>query len=178
MRKHGVVRLSSDEADDGEHADVDADDLATPDLDALDEAEREKISAAVAEADADSDGQDDAGEEPDSAGVDVPDAEDIVEGEISIGHVYCRSLGLGAAALVNRYDEDEGEDMDALVNEYADLAKQTDLDVYMDQWFEQSMGRSSMSPGQGVAVGTMLFVAMVAISNPAVADGLATEVGL
>lgn len=166
------------EADVDGQADVDEEDLATPDLDALDPEEREKIASAVAEGDEEEDDQEADTDDTEGSAPGVPDAEDVVDGNISVGHVYCRSLGLGAAAMVNRYDEEADGDMDALVDEYADLAKQTDLDRYMDQWFAEQTGGSSMSPGQGVVVMTLAFVAMVAIQNPAVADGLATEVGV
>lgn len=163
--------------DQAEEPEFEADDYAS--VDDLDPEMASEIADSVAE---ESTEDDDVDQEADQSGQQAPDdiedvAEGVAEGDISIGHVYCRSLGLGAAAMVNRYDEG-GQEMEALVDEYAALAKQTDLDQYMDQWFEQSMGGSSMTPGQGVAVGTLLFVAMVAIQNPAVADGLATEVGL
>jgi hypothetical protein len=168
----------SEVENDVDEADLDEGDYA--DLGELDEATREEIANDIAEETADADqeeGGSDGGEDlehPETA-----DVEDVVEGDVSVGHVYCRSLGLGAAVMVSRYDEEaDSDEMDALVEEYADLAKQTDLDRYMDQWFEQQMGRSEMSAGQGVAVGTLLFVAMVAMQNPAVAEGLAGEVGV
>lgn len=142
-----------------------------PDLDDLDDQDLEEIGESVASESSDDD------QEDESAELQEPSAKDVVEGDISVGHVYCRTLGVGAAVLVTRYDENE-DDPDELVEEYAGLAKQTDLDQYMDQWFAENMGGAEMSPGQGLAVGTCLFFAMVAMQNPAVMDGLASEVDL
>jgi len=162
-----------DQEDDVE--DVDESNQAdVPDVSELDDEDLEEISEEVAEQDqADDDGEDETADQE----LQQPTTEDITEDDISVGHVYCRSLGVGAAVLVTRYDEEE-DDPDELVDEYAQLAKQTDLDDYMDQWFEESWGTSEMSPGQGLAVGTCLFAAMVAVQNPAVMEGLAGEVGV
>lgn len=168
-----------EDIDDGSSPDLGDDDYATaPSVDDLDEETAAEIANDVA-AESSAEADDDSDEGSETPSQDVQDvAESVAEGDVSVGHVYCRSLGLGAAALANRYDDASDDEMEALIDEYAALAKQTDLDQYMDQWFEQQTGRAEMSPGQGVVVGTLLFVAMVAIQNPAIADGLATEVGL
>lgn len=172
--------MSSEDDVDGEsEPDLDEDDYAAaPSVDDLDEDTAAEIADSVAE-ESSAETDDDGDEDSEQGAKDIEDvAEGVAEGDISVGHVYCRSLGLGAAALAKRYDDVGDDEMEDLVDEYAALAKQTDLDQYMDQWFEQQTGRAEMSPGQGVAVGTLLFVAMVAIQNPAIAGGLATEVGL
>jgi len=143
----------------------------TPSPDDLDAEDLEEIGDAVADETSDESDQEDGPEDA----LEEPTPEDFAEGDISVGHVYCQTLGVSAAVLVDRYD-DPDDDRDKLVDEYADLARQTDLDVYMDQWFEENWGTSEMSAGQGLAVGTCLFFAMVAMNNPAVVDGIAGEV--
>lgn len=172
-------------AEEGEQqADLSEDDLADAPSEG-DVASAELDESAIAEQVAEETNQDQADDQEEQGDETASDpeeiqevAESVAEGDLSIGHVYCRSLGLGAAVLVTRYDEDLEEPREDLVDEYAALAKQTDLDHYMDQWFEQSMGRSEMTPAQGVAVGTVMFAVGIAVHNPAVAEGLAQEVGL
>lgn len=170
-------QAAADQADEQAEpqADLSEDDLAaTPDEADVDE-------AAIAEQVAEETSRDEDDEETEQADEKAGDQEmvqpeDVVEGDVSLGHVYCQGLGVASAVAVSRYDEDANRDQ--LVDEYADLARQMDLDRYMDQWVESQGRGSDLSPGQALAVFSVVFCASVMVANPEVAEGLAEEVGL
>jgi len=160
-------------ADDSEEEPSNENIATTPDLDDLDDEDLEEVADEVAEDT--SDDQKDEGDQSDPQKTPGDSTPDDLQDDLSVGHVYCQTLGVSAAVLVDRYGEAESG-RDDLVDEYADLAKQTDLDHYMDQWFQEQMGESQMSPGQGLVVGTVLFGVLVLANNPEVADALAEEI--
>jgi len=99
---------------------------------------------------------------------DVPatEGEDTSEPDLSIGDIYCNGLGMVAAVSRSRYGSADPDDREELVEEYSDMARQIELDQYLDQWFEQNRGLDSLSPGQAVVLGTMMWGAMVAVDDP------------
>ena len=96
---------------------------------------------------------------------------------VTPGDIYCNALGMGAAVARASYgsaDEDERSD---LVEEYGDVARDLDIDVYVDQWLEEQGGIDELSPGQAILLSTVMFGGMVAMDDPSMVEGLAGEVG-
>ncbi|WP_049904676.1 hypothetical protein [Natrialba asiatica] len=129
-----------------------------------------EIAEQVAEADA---------EDPDKE-VDVDDPAEEQDGtddststgdRKTVGHVYCRALGAGAAISQDRMGSGV-DDRSAVIDEYADLAKELDLDEYMDQWYRENLsGSSELGPGQGLVAMTSLFAVMVLVEDTEMLDG-------
>ncbi|ELZ07332.1 hypothetical protein [Natrialba aegyptia] len=129
-----------------------------------------EIAEQVAEADAeDADDEidvDNPAEEPEDTD-DSPSTGD----RKTVGHVYCRALGAGAAISQDRMGSGV-DDRSAVIDEYADLAKELDLDEYMDQWYRENLsGSSELGPGQGLVAMTSLFAVMVLVEDTEMLDG-------
>jgi hypothetical protein len=146
------------------------DDVEQPDLD---EEQYVEVPDDVAEKVADADDTDvedavdqvaeEEAEDADDEGASIPPDETDVE-DISLGHVYCQSLGAGATLAKEKYGEGVDGDFEENMERYAALARQCDLDTYLDQWADQH-GGSEMTPAQGVMVGTAMFVMSVAATD-------------
>lgn len=89
--------------------------------------------------------------------------------DTSLGDIYCNALGLGAAVARDRYGELDTEKADAM-DEYADLARQLEIDQYVDEWLQQQGGVSQLGPGQAAMLMTVMFPVMVAMDDPALAS--------
>ena len=117
----------------------------------------------------DSDGGDDGDESGDTESVDP-----LTSGT-SVGDVYCNALGM--AATLARESKGSGvDDREQQVDEYAEMAKQLDLDEFVNEWVEQHGGTDDLSPGQGIVVGSTMFLVMVMVEDPSVAEGIAEGV--
>ena len=130
-----------------------------------------EIAEQVAAADAEDEDVDD---DPDADLEDDPDGGDAGDGSgdrKTVGHVYCRALGAGAAISQDRMGSGV-DDRSAVIDEYADLAKELDLDEYMDQWYRENLsGNSELGPGQGLVAMTSLFAVMVLVEDAEMLDG-------
>jgi hypothetical protein len=127
---------------------------------------------AAESADQDEDTED---EQPEVADSDVTEQGETTsqpaagEPDLSVGDIYCNGLGLMAALGRTRYgtaDEDEREE---LADEYADMARQIDLDDYLDQYLQQSGHLDELGAGQAVIIGSLMFGGMVMIDDPEMA---------
>jgi hypothetical protein len=87
----------------------------------------------------------------------------------SIGDVYCNALGMGAAVVRDNYGELD-DDRAAAMDQYSDMARQLEIDQAVDDWLAEQGGIDSLSPGQSVAVFTVLFAVMVAVEDPTLAE--------
>ncbi len=120
----GVVSLTDDRDGDRE------DDPEPEPEDSLEEDAYAEIDPEIAEQVAEADSQDaddevdvdDPAEEPDDA-----DEPTTTGDRKTVGHVYCRALGAGAAISQDRMGSGV-DDRSAVIDEYADLAKELDLD--------------------------------------------------
>lgn len=134
----------------------------------------EQVAAADTEEDTDSENVDvdDPADEPDNT------SESTSTGDRkTVGHVYCRALGAGAAISQDRMGSGV-DDRSAVIDEYADLAKELDLDEYMDQWYRENLsGSSELGPGQGLVAMTSLFAVMVLVEDAEMLDGAIDSIG-
>jgi len=96
--------------------------------------------------------------------------------DISIGDVYCNGLGMLAAIGRTQYGTAE-RDRSALVDEYGDMARDLQIDEYVDQWVTEHGGMDEMTPGQAIILSTLLFGGMVAMDDPEMLENVAGEVG-
>jgi hypothetical protein len=145
-----------------EQPDIDEDDYATVDP---------ELAAKAAE---EADGGDDEDEEDQSDEETSDDSVPATEPESrkSVGDVYVRAMGAAAYAARDRAGDGVEKDRSAVIDEYADLAADLELDDYMDQWYQENIGGSDeMSPGQGLVAMSGLFFAMVMLDDPAMVDG-------
>jgi len=113
--------------------------------------------------------EDDTDDEPPERSVDPSEA------DISLGTVYCNALGMSAAVARGRYG-DLDDERDQVADEYADMARQIDLDTYLDQWMREQGGLDTLSPGEAVLLGTLMWGGMVLIDDPAMAETAVSEV--
>ena len=89
----------------------------------------------------------------------------------SAGDIYCNALGMGAA--VARESKGSGvDDRQAAMDEYADLAKQLDLDDFVNEWIREHGGADELTPGQGLAIGTAMFAMAVMVEDPAIVENM------
>jgi hypothetical protein len=63
------------------------------------------------------------------------------------------------------------------MEEYGDLARDLQIDEYVDQWMQEQGGMDELTPGQAIIVSTMLFGGMVAMEDPEMMENVAGEVG-
>lgn len=129
------------------------------------------------EAQADEELEDDQEESHDVEDVDSSDGlEDVGMGEagpdVSVGTVYCNSLGMAAAIARSQYGTADEDDRDDLVDEYSSMAEQLQIDEYVDQWIEEHGGVDQLSPGQAVLVSTMLWGSLVVMDDPEILQNI------
>jgi hypothetical protein len=56
------------------------------------------------------------------------------------------------------------------------MARQIQLDEYLDQWVETQGGLDGLSPGEAVLLGTLMWGGMVMLDDPAMAENVLDEV--
>lgn len=172
-------------------AETEADDSAEPeaDIDESDHAEGADIFGDLDPEELDADLDEEAADESDEetgdeetteadstattpASTDANDAAAaLAEGDVSLGHVYCRGLGVATALAVDRCgDDDDPRSREEIIEEYSGLAKQMEIDQYIDQHMAESGGMESLSPGQTAVLLTGAMAVLVAVSEPAVTD--------
>lgn len=166
--------MADDDTSDDQEAEDDGPDLGDDDYADV----PAEMAAAVAEDTAPSDddgdeGTDDQADERDDdgseSGQETP-TETLTSGT-SVGDVYCNALGMGATLA--RESKGSGvDDREQSVDEYADMARQLDLDAFVNEWVEAHGAAGELSPGQGIMVGTTMFAMAVLVDDPALADEL------
>lgn len=139
------------EIDDDERADVDLDALSD-EIEGVDSDDEESTES------------DESAPETDASPAGMPDA------RTSIGDVYCGGLGVAAGVLVARYDEEQ--DRKDVSAEYEAMARDMYLDQFLNEWLREKGRPEDLPPGQAVVVGTVMFLAAVMVTNPAVGEGL------
>jgi hypothetical protein len=150
----------TEEEEEQPQPDLDEDDYATVDPD---------LAQQAAEAATDSDDEDQDGDEQDEVDNSVPSTP--AESRKSVGDVYVRAMGAAAYAARDRAGEGVENDRSAVIDEYADLATDLELNEYMNQWYQENIGHEDMSPGQGLVAMSGMFFAMVMLEDPSIVDG-------
>lgn len=136
----------------------------------LEEASQKQQDEGESSEDGDDDQADEQGDLPDR-GVDPSEA------DISIGTVYTNALGMSAAVARGRYGSlDDEDDRDDVADEYASMARQIQLDEWMDQWIAEQGGLDGLSPGEAVLLGTLMWGGMVLLDDPEMAENMLGEV--
>ena len=144
-----------------------------PDLDDEDLVEIDpEMAEAVADEGDESDGSESEGDDSDtSAESETSDTTTTLTTGTSAGDIYCNALGMGAA--VARESKGSGvEDREAAIEEYGDLARQLDLDDFVNEWIREHGGADELTPGQGLAVGTAMFAMAVMVEDPAIVENM------
>lgn len=169
---------NADPADQGDEGADDADEQ--PDIEDEEMADFSTVANEIEEeagAAADEDEADEESDEQDAESADSTEEPDMdlsapSEADISIGDVYCNGLGMMAAVGRSRYGSAE-RDRSALVDEYGDLARDLQIDEYVDQWMAEHGGMDELGPGQAIVVSTLLFGGMVAMDDPEMVENVA-----
>lgn len=153
---------------------IEGDEMA--DFSAVSEEIEEQAGAGADEDEEEDDLEDTEGHE-DTATDSTPDS--LSEMDTSPGDVYCQGLGLAAATAKENWG-DGVEDIESAVDEYAQLARTTDADEFVNEYMEMHGGIEDVSPGQGIVIATVMFGMFVCVDDPQIAQGLsekAQEVG-
>lgn len=121
--------------------------------------------------DGDSDDQEDSADEPDMS-------MDATAGDrVTPGDIYCNALGMGAAVARASYGSADADDRSDLVDEYGDMARDLEIDTYVDQWLEEQGGIDELTPGQAILLSTVMFGGMVAMDDPEMLENVAQRGG-
>ncbi|WP_323192843.1 hypothetical protein [Halostella sp. PRR32] len=118
-------------------------------------------------AEADADDVEEAVDDADDQDETESSTETVDEDDVSLGHVYCKALGMGATIAKEHHGEGV-DDFESEMDQYAMMARQCDLDTYVDKWADQH-GGAEMTPAQGILVGTAMFAMSVAASDSTLA---------
>ncbi|WP_435332848.1 hypothetical protein [Haloarchaeobius sp. TZWWS8] len=167
-----------------EHPEADAHDAPKgPDLSDEDYVDiPDDVADAVAEADAE---QTEAAENGESDATEVAIDETVDDSvqstapktdRTTLGDVYCNALGMATVAAKDRHGS-EVEDRQAAMDEYADLARQLDLDQFIDDWLEEHGQSNELTPGQGILVFTIVFCGSVMVEDAELSNAVMEGVG-
>jgi len=173
--------MSDDQQDDQDQDDE------PPEIDDDEFADLEEVADEIeAETNPDRDHQEDVDDEGDQdrrdGGDDVSEDLPELEGEeggtnVSIGTVYCNGLGMAGAVCRTTWGTADEDRRDELMDDYADIAEQLEIDQCVDDWIEEHGGVDELSPGQATIVLTALWMGMVAMDDPDMIGNVAGEVG-
>jgi len=83
---------------------------------------------------------------------------------------------MAAAVGRDRYGSGVDEEREEIMEEYAEMAHQLELDIYVDQWVAEHTGADELPPGQAILLSTTIFGCMVMMDDPTLAETLAGEV--
>jgi len=122
------------------------------------------------------DGDQEEGEAEESDDTDDLSLDDAGD-RVSVGDVYCNALGMGAAVSRARFGSADPTDRGDLVDEYGDMARELQIDEYVDQWLAENGGMDELTPGQAILMSTLLFGGMVVMDDPEIVDNAVAEVG-
>ncbi|MFD1645570.1 hypothetical protein [Haloarchaeobius litoreus] len=132
------------------------------------------VAEQVAEADAEESEADDT-EEADGGGDSVPSTATATN-RTTLGDVYCNALGMATVAAKDRAGSEVDDRQDAM-DEYADMARQLDLDEFVDDWLAEHGQSSELSPGQGILVFTLVFCGSVMVEDAELSNAVMEGVG-
>lgn len=128
------------------------------------------------EEDAATDDENDDDQEANAGSADGGDSIPTDSDRVTPGKVYTNGLGVAGATLRERYGELDSPRKD-VADEYAELARDLEVDDAVDDWLAEQGGVDELSPGQAVLVTTLMWGGMVAMDDPDVVGGLADDLG-
>lgn len=163
----------AEDVDEGDQPDIENDEMA--DFSSFAE-EIEETAGAGAEDDQEDDASDDVGDQDDSR--DSASATTSSSGpSVTAGDVYCNAMGMGAAVARASYGSADSSNRSDLVDQYADMARDLQIDEYVDEWLAEQGGIDELSPGQAIVVSTTMFAGLVAMDDPEMIENVAQGVG-
>jgi len=157
--------------------DVDQDDAdEQPELDDDEMADISSVAQEIEEEtsdDADDQEESDDADDQDGADLDSPGSSSITDGDRTTpGDIYCNGLGMLAAVGRTQYGTADADDRSDLVEEYGDIARDLEIDQYVDELLEERGGVDELSPAQALMATTMMWGGMVAMDDPEMLEGL------
>jgi hypothetical protein len=147
-----------------------------PEQPSIDDEEMADISAVAEEVEADAGAADEDGDADDQDDHDDADLElDPDEAKTSIGDVYCNVLGMASTVAKDRYGSglEDGRDRKDALDDYAEIARDLEIDDAVDDLIEEYGGPDELTPGQTVLVMSVVFAGVVAMEDPAIIEGIA-----
>ncbi len=154
-----------DESDHADGADIFGD--IDPDDD-LDDQQDQQESAGDSSTDGSDDQQDQQGDDPLGMMDSDPDA-----GDTTIGDIYCNGVGLAAASAVGSFgSDDDPRDREDLMQEYGGLARQLELDKFVNDAMAAHGGPENLPPAHAAVMMTVVLGASIAVSEPAATSNL------
>lgn len=86
---------------------------------------------------------------------------------VTIGEVYCNGVGLAAAAAVGSFGgDDDPRDRKDLMDEYSGLARDLDLDKYVDDALAAHGGPEDLPPAHAAVLMTVVLAVSIGVSEP------------
>jgi len=127
--------------------------------------------------DDDQDGADDRNDNDDGE-LDSPTSSSITDGDRTTpGDIYCNGLGMLAAVGRTQYGTASPDGRSDLVDEYGDIARDLEIDSYVDELLEERGGIDELTPAQALLATTMMWGGMVAMDDPEMLDNIAAGKG-
>lgn len=110
-----------------------------------------------------------------SADEDLDDLDDVEmdPDRTSIGDVYCNILGMSGAIAKDELGSGLEDNRKDVLDEYAEIARDLDIDDAVDDLLEEHGGPDSLSPGQTVVIMSVVWFGMVCFEDPEILEGLA-----
>jgi len=93
------------------------------------------------------------------------------------GDIYCNGLGMLAAVGRTQYGTADADNRSDLVDEYGDIARDLEIDSYVDELLEERGGIDELTPAQALLATTMMWGGMVAMDDPEMLDNIAAAKG-
>jgi len=150
-------------------------DLSDDDMVDIPDDVAEQVAQADAEEAEDADDTEETTDDTDEESDSVPSTS-AGEDRTSLGDVYCNALGMATVAAKDRHGAGV-EDRQAAMGEYADMARQLDLDEYVDDYVAMHGGPDELSPGQAIVVFSVVFGASVMVEDPELSGAVLEGVG-
>lgn len=151
---------TADPDDSEEPPEIEDDERADVDLDAISD-DIEGVE--------DDDEAGDSDDSPADAEEPTTDTPDVPSG-MTVGDIYCNGLGVGTSVLLASYGE--VDDRKQVGEDYADLAREIQLDTFVNEWLAEKGRPENLPPQEAAIVGTVMFAAAVMVSNPDVAENI------
>lgn len=133
-------------------------DDSTPDLDAINETIADETEEEEEEDDDESDDSESSEAETTSS------SQPSLDGIEDFGDAYVTGLTTVSNAAVERYGDGETEPVSE------DLARDLELDKAVNDWMAEHGATDEMSPMQAMLTMTVVFIAIVMMSNPALVE--------
>lgn len=170
--------MTTEPADDVDEDEPVGDADEQPELDDDEMADISSVAAEIEEETSAGDGDDreesdDGDGQEDSSDGELDSPTSLTDGDRTTpGDIYCNGLGMLAAVGRTQYGSADESQRKDLMTEYGDIARDLEIDQYVDQLLEEQGGIDELSPAQALLATTMMWGGMVAMDDPEMLEGI------